>query len=122
MTFKILVIDDEYSIRHMLKEVFEFKGYQVLAAANGQEGLEIYDEFTGQIDLVILDVVMPVMGGHSTFQEIRDRKGDQKIIIISGYSEQNESEDILLKGAQAFMHKPFHLGDIVKQVEEVLKK
>jgi len=116
----ILVVDDEFNIRSMLKEVFEMNGYYVFTAANGKEGLEIYMKHTDQIDLVILDMVMPVMDGKTTFEEIQKIDKDQKIIIISGYAKKEDLREILDKGALAFMSKPFQIESIVENVARYL--
>lgn len=116
----ILVIDDEFNIRSMLKEVFEMNGYYVFTAANGKEGLDIYKKHYNQIDLIILDMVMPVMDGKSAFLEIKKLNKDQKIIIISGYAKKEDLREILDKGALAFMSKPFQIESIVEKVSEYL--
>lgn len=116
----ILVVDDEFNIRSMLKEVFEMNGYSVFTAANGKEGIDIFRKHSDQIDLIILDMVMPVMDGKSAFFEIKKLNKSQKIIIISGYAKKEDLREILDKGALAFMSKPFQIESIVEKVSEYL--
>jgi len=116
----ILVIEDEYNIRKLLKEVLEKEGFEVYTAANGREGLAIFEERGETIDLVILDMVMPIMDGREAFFEIKRRKKDQKIIVISGYSKQEDVQDILENSESIFMDKPFHVDEIVKKTRKVL--
>lgn len=116
----ILVIEDEYNIRNLLKEVLEKDGFEVHTAANGREGLAIFEEQGEAIDLVILDMVMPIMDGREAFFEIKKRKSDQKIIVISGYSKREEVQDILKNSESIFMDKPFHVDEIVKKTRKVL--
>jgi len=116
----LLIVDDEYNIRSMLKEVFEMNGFSVYTAANGQEGVDIYREHLLEIDLVILDMVMPIMDGKKAFYEIKKMKDDQKVIIISGYAQREDLQEILRKGALAFMSKPFQIDAIVAKVKECL--
>ncbi|MFQ5584219.1 MAG: response regulator, partial [Calditrichia bacterium] len=116
----ILVVDDEFNIRSMLKEVFEMNGFSVYTAANGEEGVGIFREHTDEIDLIILDMVMPVMDGKRAFLEIQKIKKGQKIIIISGYAQRDDLQEILNKGALAFMSKPFQIDAIVEKVNECL--
>ena len=116
----ILVVDDEFNIRSMLKEVFEMNGYYVFTAANGKEGIDIFKKHSDQIDLIILDMVMPVMDGKSAFFEIKKLNKSQKIIIISGYAKKEDLREILDKGALAFMSKPFQIESIVEKVGEYL--
>lgn len=116
----ILVVDDEYHIRSMLIEVFELNGFQVYSAANGKEAVDLFEKHQREIDLVILDMVMPVMDGRKAFEEIRKRKQDQKVIIISGYADREDLQEILSSGALAYMSKPFQVNEIVKKVQSVL--
>jgi CheY-like chemotaxis protein len=118
----VLVVDDEFNIRSMLKEVLEMNGYHVYTAANGQEGIDIFKKHAPQIDLIILDMVMPVMDGKQTFREIQKFKKDQKVIIISGYAKKEDLREILNKGALAFMSKPFQIDSIVEKVTKFVQK
>ncbi|RMH81678.1 MAG: PAS domain-containing sensor histidine kinase [Calditrichaeota bacterium] len=117
---QILVIDDEYNIRTMLKEIFEMRGYRVYTAANGKEGVEIFHRHPEEIDLVILDMVMPVMDGKAAFKEIMKQKQDQKVIVISGFTRREDLQEILNNGGVAYLSKPFNVSDIIQQVEEAL--
>lgn len=116
----VLVVDDEYNIRAMIKEIMEMNGYEVLTAGNGRDGVDLYQRHKGKIDLVILDMVMPVMDGRTTFIEIKNINPKQKILIISGYSQKEDLDEILRKGAVGFMRKPFQLDEIVKKIKEIL--
>lgn len=116
----ILVVDDEFNIRTILKEILELHGFRVLTAENGKEALELFDRHGAAIDLVILDMVMPVMNGKETFKEIRKRNKDQKVIIISGYMRREEVQEILSGGALGFISKPFQIEDILNKVKSVL--
>ncbi len=117
---KILVVDDEFSIRTMLQEVFELKGYQVLSAANGREGVDTFKANSADIDLVIMDMVMPEMDGKEACLKIKALKPDQKIIIISGYSKREDLDQILKKNQMSYMHKPFQVNDILLKVEKFI--
>jgi len=116
----ILVVDDEFNIRNILKEIFEMNGFHVLTAENGKEGVELFEQHAHHIDLVILDMVMPVMSGRQAFKEIKKRKKDQKVIIISGYLSRDELQEILANGALGFISKPFQIEDIISKVKDVL--
>lgn len=116
----LLVVDDEYNIRSMMKEIMEMYGFKVLTAGNGQEGVDIYKKHQNEIDLVILDMLMPVMDGRAAFNEIIRENPKQKVFIISGYSQKEDLEDILEKGAIGYMRKPFKVGEIVNKVKEIM--
>lgn len=118
----ILVVDDEYNIRVMLKEVLEMKQFQVSTASNGKEALEIFKKHVDDIELVILDMVMPIMDGYATFKEIKKIKPDQKVLIISGYAKRPSLDEILKAKSSAFMRKPFQIDEILFKVQEMLRK
>ena len=116
----VLVIDDEYNIRSVLKEVLELNGCQVYTAANGKEGVDLFAKHGPQIDLVVLDMMMPVMDGKEAFKEIKRRKKEQKIIVMSGFSRRDDMEEIMSNGTFAFLNKPFQIDDIVEKVQPIL--
>ncbi len=104
---KILIADDELLIRKTLKKVFEQKGYEVLMCADGKEAVDQWLQFNP--DLVILDVIMPNMGGVDVLKLIAEDKKFQnsKIIMISAYSAGGTKEEFLKLGATEFIRKPF---------------
>lgn len=116
----VLIVDDEYNIRSMMQEIMEVYNLKVYTAGNGREGVGVFQQHQSEIDLVILDMVMPVMDGPATFDEIRKMNPEQKIFIISGYSQREDLEEMLRKGAVGFMRKPFQLKEIVNQIKKVL--
>lgn len=117
----ILVVDDEYNIRSMMKEIMEMYGFKVYTAGNGRDGVDVYLRRKNEIDLVILDMVMPVMDGRAAFIEIKKINPRQKIFIISGYSQREDLDEILREGAVGFMRKPFQVQEISQRVKEILK-
>ncbi len=116
----LLVVDDEYNIRSMMREIMEMYGFRVYTAGNGEEGLEIYKKRKNDIDLVILDMIMPIMDGRTAFSHIRKINPNQKVFIISGYSQREDLEDILEKGAIGYLRKPFQVNEIVNKIKEIL--
>ncbi len=117
----VLVVDDEYNIRSMMREIMEMYGLKVYTAGNGRDGVDVYQRFKSEIDLVILDMVMPVMDGRAAFDEIKKIDSEQKIFIISGYSQREDLEDMLQKGAIGFLRKPFQVKEIVNKIREILE-
>ncbi len=116
----VLVVDDEYNIRSMMKEIMEMSGLKVFTAGNGRDGLDVYQRHKKDIDLIIMDIVMPIMDGRAAFNEIRKINPNQKVFIISGYSQREDLEDMLEKGAIGFMRKPFQVKEIVDKVKDIL--
>ena len=116
----ILVVDDEFNIRNLLREILEHRGFTVYTAANGREGVEIFQEHGGEIGLVILDMVMPEMNGKDAFTQIKSQDENQKFLVISGYTKQSEVKDVLKSGASGYIKKPFQIDDLVERVNIIL--
>lgn len=116
----ILLIDDEEVIRELGKEVLEQLGYKVLLAEDGVEAMKIYKKNADQIDLVILDIVMPKAGGKTTFSELRGKNPALKIIVSSGYSIDGDAQDLMRSGAHAFIQKPYRVDELSSVIRRVL--
>ena len=116
----ILLVDDEQSIAEVTKEILESLGYRVMTAGSGQEAMAIFMEKGKEIDLVILDMIMPGMGGGKAFTALREIDPGVKVILSSGYSADGEARQILEKGCNSFIQKPFRVADISKKIREVL--
>ena len=116
----ILMVDDEERIRDLGQRILTRKGYGVLLAETGEEALEIYYERPEEVDLVILDISMPGMGGHKCLQALLSANPKLKVIIASGYSLNGQLDDVLASGAAAFVPKPFLSADLLAAVRKVL--
>jgi PAS domain S-box-containing protein len=116
----ILLIDDEPTIRDIGKEVLTGFGYSPLLAASGEEALEIYREKGTAIDLVILDISMPGMGGHKCLSELLLLNPEVKVIIASGYSHEGHLKDTIELGARAYIRKPYSQVEMVKTIRRLL--
>ena len=116
----ILLVDDEGSIRDLGKLMLTRKGYRVLLARTGEEALEIYREKGADIDLIVLDVSMPGMGGSKCLQELLKINPKARVVISSGYSSEGQSKDIESSGAVGFVPKPFSQAEMLKTVRDVL--
>jgi PAS domain S-box-containing protein len=116
----ILVVDDEEPILDIACDILGQYGYTTLTAGNGEEAIETYKRERDQIDLVILDIGMPGMGGYRCFEELLKTDPSIKIVITTGYSTSKKVEEMLGAGAAGFIGKPYRLVDMVKKVEDVL--
>ncbi len=121
-TETILVVDDEKSIRSIASQILRKFGYRVLTAATGEKALELYAAGPDDIDLVIMDIGMPGMGGHRCLQEIIRMNPAARILIASGYSFNGEISDALKAGAIGYVGKPYQLDDLLGKVRAVLEK
>jgi len=117
---KVLLVDDEDLILEIGKEMLEKMSYKVLVARDGEEALQIYRENTNGIDLVILDMIMPVMGGGETFDRMREINPNGKFLLSSGYSVDGEATEILERGCDGFIQKPFNIKELSAKIREIL--
>ncbi|GMW02993.1 MAG: hypothetical protein AMXMBFR84_41290 [Candidatus Hydrogenedentota bacterium] len=116
----ILIVDDEDVVRSFIKEALEERGYRVLEAATGEEALLLYQSHQGDIRLIVLDIIMPGMGGIAALAELGRIDPDIRCLIASGYGVDNLDEDILQSKNVRFLSKPFKLGALTENVRSLL--
>ena len=116
----ILIVDDEETIRSLVKDILESMGYTVLGAADGRQAVAMYSERGTAIDLVILDMAMPGMAGPETFERLIAMNPALKVIISTGYAEDERARDLIVKGVKAFVQKPFRIDELAGAVRKVL--
>jgi PAS domain S-box-containing protein len=117
----ILLIDDEEMILDVGKALLEKLGYRVLAADGGRQGLEIYRRNPAEIDLVILDMIMPEMNGAETYERLKEMDPRVKVLFSSGYTMSSVAKDILKQGSHSFIQKPFDLKKLSHTVRQALQ-
>ena len=118
----VLLVDDEEMVLESGEELLKYLGYEVLLADNGQKGLELYKKNQHKIDLVLLDMVMPVMGGGEAFDRMKEINTNVKVLLSSGYSLEGEAKEILKRGCDAFIQKPFKLEQLSQKLIGILRK
>ena len=116
----ILLVDDEEPIRGLGTQILEEFGYTVLTAADGESALQLYSKEQEKIDLVILDLIMPDMGGGEVFDRRRKINTQVKVLLSSGYSRDGQANEILNRGCDGFIQKPFSLKALSEKVRELL--
>jgi two-component system cell cycle sensor histidine kinase/response regulator CckA len=119
-TGTILLVDDEDGIRTVGQRMLARLGYEILLAANGHQALEIFRAQRDRIVLVILDMIMPGMGGRETYQQLKELDPQVKVLLCSGYSQDGEAQEIIAQGAQGFIQKPYRLEALSQKIAEVL--
>jgi two-component system, cell cycle sensor histidine kinase and response regulator CckA len=119
-TETILLVDDEEPIRALGQELLSEAGYTVLTAGDGKEALEIYHRHQEQISLVILDLIMPGMGGKVCLEELKKIDPHVRVLIASGYSANGPTEETMQSGAKGFIGKPYNLRQILVAVRRAL--
>jgi len=120
-TARILLVDDEELIRDFATRALERLGYQVISCSNGREAVDCYEQSWRKIDLVLLDMMMPVMGGRETFARMKKINPAILAILSSGYSIDGAAQSILDDGVRAFIRKPYQLLQLSEQVAQVLR-
>ena len=116
----ILIVDDEALVLDVAVQMLECLGYQVIAAAEGKIALDVFGRDHKNIDMVILDMIMPEMQGREVFHRIRHIHPGCKVLLSSGYSIDGEAEKILNLGAKGFIQKPFSLAQLSRKVRTIL--
>jgi PAS domain S-box-containing protein len=116
----ILLVDDELMIRDVTSDLLVELGHEVTTCKDGAEAVATYRSNWQQIDMVILDMVMPNMSGRDTFIAMREINPEVKVMLSSGYSVEGEAQSILDEGALAFVQKPFGVERLARTVEEIL--
>ena len=117
----ILLVDDEDIVVDVGQKMLESIGYKVLIAQSGLEALDVYKKQKDEIDLVILDMIMPEMGGAETYERMRDINSGVNVLLSSGYSINGQAREILDRGCNAFIQKPFSLLDLSIKLRELLE-
>ncbi len=116
----ILLVEDEDLVSDVTKRILERGGYTVLTAANGKEALDLYLKKRGMISLVILDFIMPEMGGKECLEQLREIDPNVKILVTSGYCRDGMAKEVIASGAAGFIRKPYDSKRMLTAVREIL--
>ncbi|MGL1934446.1 MAG: MASE1 domain-containing protein [Fibrobacterales bacterium] len=118
----VLLVDDEeilqLTMSHMLKDL----GYSVISAYNGAEAVKLYEEHCNTVDIILLDMIMPVMNGRDAFPKLKEIKSDCKVIVTTGFSPDGSMTDLKKSGVCAFLRKPFKLHELSETMNKYLKE
>jgi CheY-like chemotaxis protein len=120
-TGTVLLVDDEEVILEVGQDLLEAMGYLVLTADNGEEAVEVYRK-NRDIDIVVLDMVMPTMGGGEGYDRMKEINPDVKVLLSSGFSIDGEATEILERGCNGFIQKPFRMNQLSQAIREILGK
>ena len=115
----VLVVDDEEPVRFLAERMVERIGFSVLTACDGHEALEVFREHADEIVCVLLDLTMPRLDGEQTFDELRRIRPEVKVILCSGYNEQETTQRFVGKGLAGFVQKPYTLATLVAKLKEI---
>ena len=121
-TGTILVVDDEETVRAVARKMLEKAGFQVLSANDGREGVDLFRQHIQEIAAVLLDLTMPHMNGVEAFREMRLLRSDVRVVLMSGYNEQEVINQFAGKGLAGFVQKPFRANELLAVLRRTLEK
>ncbi len=116
----ILLVDDEDIVLDIGKDMLNELGYHVLTAGSGEKAIQTYSNNKDDIAMVILDMIMPDMGGGETYNKLKEINKDVKVLLSSGYSVDGQAKEIMQRGCNGFIQKPFTMSNISNKVRDVL--
>lgn len=116
----VLLVDDEEPILEVGRGMLEAIGYRVIIARSGEEAIGTYKGSKGDIDIVLLDISMPGMGGGETYDRLKEINSDIKVLLSSGFSIDGEAYQILARGCNGFIQKPFKMNELSGKLSEIL--
>ena len=119
-TETVLLVDDEDRIVDIGKKTLQILGYKVLIARSGKEAIELYKKNKAKIDIVVLDMIMPEMGGGETYDRLKKINPHVRVLLSSGYSIDGEATEILERGCNGFVQKPFSMQALSRRIREVM--
>ena len=115
-----MVVDDEYIVRSIIVEILELHKSKVIPVSCGRDAIEVYKKDFKNIDLVFLDMVMPDYNGLETFRELKKINKNIKVIVLSGYSMNDEINTTINEGALGFVQKPVSLKVLIAALKEAM--
>ncbi len=116
----VLLVDDEDKIRNVCREGLKLLGYSVVTADNGERAVEIFKEMADNIDIVVLDMIMPGLSGKETYRQLKQVKPDVKVLVASGYSIDVQEGDLLTDGCSLMIQKPFKIEHLSMKIQELM--
>ena len=119
-TATILVVDDEDGVRILAQRALERQGFKVITACDGREAMEIFRDSQDEISVVLLDMTMPHMSGDEVFREMRKLRDNVRVILSSGYNEQDATNRFVGSGLAAFIQKPYRPSELIELINRVL--
>lgn len=120
-TGTVMMVDDEKMILEVGEQMLNEIGYEVVTAESGKAAIDLYKQFSEKIDLVILDMIMPEMGGSETYDQLKSIDPEIKVLLSSGYSINGQATEILQRGCKGFIQKPFAIKEVSEKIREILK-
>ncbi len=121
-TETVLLVDDEEIILDIGRDLLKAMGCKTLTARGGHEAIELYQKNQDEIDIIILDMIMPNMSGGDVYDRMKEINPDIKVLLSSGYSINDQATDILSRGCNGFIQKPFTINELSAAIRQILDK
>lgn len=116
----ILLVDDEETVTSVCRSMLEMLGYRVLVARSGEEAVALYKANPQEIDIVIMDMIMPGLGGEQAFDRLKAINPDIRIIMATGYTTDGKESQLAARGCKGFLNKPYRLQALSQKIREVI--
>ena len=116
----VLLIDDDEMVVDVSEQILNSSGYDVVSAKSGKEAIEVYKENHSRIDMVILDMILPDMGGGDTYDRLKEINPGIKVLLASGYDIDYQGSDIMERGCDGFIQKPFNMNELLEKIRGIL--
>jgi CheY-like chemotaxis protein len=121
-TETVLIIDDEKYVLDIWADYLTDTGFTVLTAKNGEEGIGLFRERADEVDIVILDYIMPDISGSEVLKRLKEIKGDVKVLVASGYSKNGQAKEMMEGDADGFIQKPSTLSELIRRIRGILDR
>ena len=118
----ILLVDDEEIVIGVGRQMLEKLGFSVLTAKNGKEALDIYRNNQNEIDLIVLDMILPDKGAADIYDELQSINPALKVLLSSGYGADQQTSELLSRGCNGFIQKPFNMQSLAGKISDILNK
>ena len=116
----VLLIDDDDMVADVGEEILNNSGYRVFSAKSGKEAIDVYKANQDRIDMAILDMILPDMGGMDTYDRLKEINPGIKVLLASGYDLGSEASEIIKRGCDGFIQKPFNMSELLEKIREIL--
>ena len=116
----VLVVDDDNSVGRLTAEMLEIIGCRAMVCTDGEEAVDFYRRMGDEVDVVLLDLVMPNMNGEAVFRALKRIDPQVRVLVSSGYSVDGGAQELLANGASGFIQKPFTIADLKANLDAVL--
>ena len=116
----VLVIDDDAFVREAIIDILEHAAIPVLTAVSGEEGIALYRQWIGAVDLVLLDMSMPGLDGAETFDQLYQMDSNVRVLLSSGYTDQEINDSFPQDSLLGFLQKPYDLEQLISTIRQHL--